>query len=150
MGATGLIYALFILVKDLHMNANIGDGNSKRFNDRLEEEAVLPRRVILRNAFAVGCGLLLPVILLGCDSKKDARSTDAGPPGSPDTAADSPAATAPAKATVTKASVQYQPTSRGGQKCSDCANFISGSNTCRVVEGQISPDAWCSLWVQKA
>lgn len=116
------------------------------------EREILPRRVLLRKAFTVGCGLLLPFVLIGCESKpeEDARSTDAGPPGSPDTAADAPAAVPPAKATVTKASVQYQAQPKGVQKCSDCANFIAESNTCRVVEGEITPDAWCALWVQKA
>ena len=131
------------------MNTRIHDINSKRFNDRMEEVAVPSRRAVLRNAFAVGCGLFLPALLIGCDSKKGPRATDAGPPGSPDTAADYPAPIAPGKVKVTQASVQYQTQSRGGQKCSDCANFIAGSNTCRVVEGQISPEAWCTLWVQK-
>jgi len=28
-------------------------------------------------------------------------------------------------------------------------NFIAESNTCKLVEGQISPDGWCVLWAKK-
>jgi hypothetical protein len=125
------------------MNTNFDDGNLKRFKDRMEE-VVLPRRVLLRSALAVGCGLLLPAILIGCDSKNGVSSTGAGPAGSPDTGADSAAPVAPGK--MTQASVQYQTQPKGAQKCGGCANFIAESSTCRVVEGQISPDAWCILW----
>jgi hypothetical protein len=48
------------------------------------------------------------------------------------------------------ASVHYQPKPKGDQKCSACLNFIIGSNACKVVEGQISAEGWCSLWGNKA
>jgi hypothetical protein len=129
------------------MKTVIDEDNSKQFKDRLEE-AIPPRRAVLRGALAVGCGLLLPAVLFGCDSKKGDSSTGAAPAGSPDTGADS---AAPAEAgKVTQASVQYQTQPKGEQKCSGCMHFIAESNTCKLVEGQISPAGWCTLWAQKA
>jgi len=29
-------------------------------------------------------------------------------------------------------------------------NFIAESKTCKLVDGQISPEGWCSLWAKKA
>jgi hypothetical protein len=127
------------------MNTDIEEGNRKPFNGAVKEE-IPPRRVVLRGALAVGCGLLLPAALFGCDSKKGETSTGAAPAGAPDTSADT---AAPAAAKVSQASVQYQTQPKGDQKCSGCMHFIAESNTCKLVEGQISPDGWCTLWAQK-
>jgi hypothetical protein len=51
---------------------------------------------------------------------------------------------------LSQASVQYQDQPKGDQKCDGCLHFIAESNTCKVVEGQISPNGWCILWIQKA
>jgi hypothetical protein len=126
------------------MNTDIEEGNRKPCKDAVIEE-IPPRRMVLRGALAVGCGLLLPAALFGCDSKQGETSTGAAPAGAPDT----PAA-APAAAKVSQASVQYQTQPKGEQKCSGCLHFIAESNTCKLVEGQISPDGWCTLWAQKA
>jgi hypothetical protein len=128
------------------MKTRIDSVNPKYLNDRMEE--ITSRRVVLRSAVAIGCGMLLPAILIGCDSKK-AESTTAA---APDTGADASAKTAtPAEpGKVTQASVQYQAQPKAGQKCLDCQHFVGESNTCKVVEGQISPEGWCLLWVQKA
>jgi hypothetical protein len=136
------------------MNTDIDEGNRKQFNDGVEE-VVPPRRVVLRGALAVGCGLLLPAALFGCDSKKGESSSgsapdtgSAAPDSSPAPSADT---AAPAETTkVSQASVQYQSQPKGEQKCDGCLHFIAGSNTCKLVEGQISPDGWCALWAQKA
>jgi hypothetical protein len=114
--------------------------------DSAANEDVLPRRRVLRGALAAGCGLLLPAALVGCDSQKGESPTDAAPPGPP---ADGPDAAAPATPKATQASVQYQAQPKGDQKCSGCQHFIAESNTCQLVEGQISPDGWCTLWTQK-
>lgn len=129
------------------MNMDIDEGNRKQFKDKMKEE-IPPRRVVLRGALAVGCGLLLPAALFGCDSKKGENSTGAAPAGSPATSADSAAPAATGK--VSQASVQYKTQPKGEQKCGNCVNFIAESNTCKLVEGQISPDGWCTLWAQKA
>src|SRR3990170_4149246 len=112
------------------------------------EQEIPPRRVVLRGALAVGCGLWVPMLLSGCDSKKGADSTSSAPAGSPATspAPAAPPATgatpaAPAGATkVPQATVQYQPQPKGDQKCSGCVHFIAESNTCKLVDGQISPE----------
>jgi len=123
------------------------EGNRKQFKDKMEEE-ILPRRAVLRGALAVTFGLLLPPALFGCDSRKSANSTGSAPPGSPATSAEYAAPKTTAKAS--QASVQYQLEPKGEQKCSGCLYFIPESNTCKVVDGQISPDGWCRLWVKKA
>lgn len=44
--------------------------------------------------------------------------------------------------------VQYQETPKNGQKCSDCLQFLAPDG-CKVVEGKISPNAWCAVFVAK-
>ena len=127
------------------MNQGVDEGNGKQFKDKTSE-AIPPRRVVLRGALAVGCGLLLPAALFGCDSKKGENATGAAPAGEP---ASSPDAAAPAGKS-SQASVQYQAQPKGEQKCDGCLHFIAESTTCKVVEGQISPDGWCILWVPTA
>lgn len=129
------------------MNTDIDEGNRKQFKGEVKE-AIPPRRVVLRGALAVGCGLLLPIALFGCDSKKGANSTDAAPASPPAPNADSAGPAATSK--VSQASVQYQAQPKGEQKCSGCINFIAESNTCTLVDGQISPEGWCSLWAKQA
>jgi hypothetical protein len=121
------------------------------------KDEIPPRRIVLRGALAVGWSLLVPAALFGCDSKKDATSTGAAPDSAPppaSTDAAAPAASAdsstPAAAKVSQASVQYQTQPKGDQKCSLCQHFIAESNTCKLVEGQISPEGWCILWAKKA
>jgi hypothetical protein len=128
------------------MNTDIEAGNRKPFKGAVIEE-IPPRRVVLRGALAVGCGLLLPAALFGCDSKKGETATGAAPAGAPDTSADT---AAPAAAKVSQESVQYQAQPKGEQKCDGCMHFIVESNACALVEGQISPDGWCILWAKKA
>ena len=45
------------------------------------------------------------------------------------------------------AKVQYQATPRS---CGFCLNCIAGANACKVVEGRISPEGWCAVWVARA
>jgi len=106
------------------------------------------RRVVLRGALAVGFSLLAPAALFGCNSKQGEKSTSAAPasPAAPSAEPAAPASTGKA----TQASVQYQAQPKGDQKCGGCMHFSAESNTCNVVDGQISPDGWCSLWVKKA
>jgi hypothetical protein len=124
----------------------------------MTQEEIPPRRVVLRGALALGCGLLAPAALFGC-GKQEADSTGAAPEAAPPSAdsamqaPDAPAASAesaaPAAAKVSQVSVQYQTQPKGDQQCSGCIHFIAESNTCKLVEGQISPDGWCTLWAQK-
>ncbi len=55
----------------------------------------------------------------------------------------------------TKAVAKYQNKPNGDQKCSNCSLFIPGKTptadgTCQVVEGSISPEAYCALYVKKS
>lgn len=111
-------------------------------------EAIPSRRVVLRGALAVGCGLLLPAALMGCDSKKGENATGAAPGGGPGTGMGDAAPAASGKSS--QASVQYQAQPKGDQKCDGCLHFMADSNTCKVVDGTISPDGWCTLWTPKA
>jgi len=99
------------------------------------KEEIPPRRLVLRGALVLGCSPWVPIALGGCDSKKDANSSKAAPA---------------ATSKVSQASVQYQAQPKGEQKCGSCLNFIAESNTCKLVDGQISPEGWCSLWAKKA
>ncbi|MCO1333656.1 hypothetical protein MO867_04800 [Microbulbifer sp. OS29] len=47
-----------------------------------------------------------------------------------------------------KERVNYQDTPKDGKKCVDCQLF-EPPNACLVVEGDISPEGWCSLFVLK-
>jgi len=59
------------------------------------------------------------------------------------------AATSPALASkMSKSSVGYQGSPKGSQKCSNCALFIAPSS-CKSVEGPVSPNGWCKIWVKK-
>lgn len=54
-----------------------------------------------------------------------------------------------------KEAMQYQETPKGDQKCSNCSLFIPGDSDstmgqCKVVKGDISPDAWCIAYAPKA
>ena len=51
---------------------------------------------------------------------------------------------------VAKSVFQYQDTPKDGKQCSTCEFFIAGAKpTCKIVEGDITPNGWCSAWVQK-
>lgn len=96
------------------------------------KEKIPSRRIVLRGALAVGCSLFVPLALFS----------------SPATSANAAAPTAAKK--LPKTGVQYQTKPKGEQKCNNCTNFIAESKTCKLVDGPISPDGWCSLWSKKA
>lgn len=114
------------------------------------------RRGVLRSVLALGCGVWAPVLLPGCDAKDSATSNrpTATPPAPPTPSpAPSPGGNAGASvytAKMTQATVQYQFQPKGEQRCATCMHFVPASNTCKLVEGQISPEGWCILWVKAA
>ena len=148
------------------MNWTILDGKAAPDKTPLTEADVASRRAVLRGALAAGCSLLIPASLLGCSKKESGTAGTEPPASSPEMATpatqapvesaalSSPAPTesaAPAAAAkVSQASVQYQTQPKDGKKCADCMHFFAESNTCKLVEGNISPTGWCTLWVQKA
>jgi hypothetical protein len=121
---------------------------SGRRSSRIMKAEIPSSRIVLRGALAVGCGLWVPILLSGCDSKKGTNSTGTAPvsPPAPSACPATPAATKK----VSQASVQYQAQPKDEQKCGSCVNFIAALNTCKLVDGQVSPEGWCSLWAKKA
>ena len=59
------------------------------------------------------------------------------------------ATVAPAEAQqkMSQADAKYQGTPKGDQRCDGCMLF-QPPNACKVVEGEISPSAWCQLFVK--
>lgn len=112
------------------------------------DEAIPPRRIVLRGALAVGTVLLVPAAIFGCDSKSGATYTSAAPASPP--ASGGEPAVPPDSGKATPASVQYQARPKDGQTCAACLHFVAESNTCQVVEGQVSPAGWCRLWAKRA
>jgi hypothetical protein len=55
---------------------------------------------------------------------------------------------AEAQQKVPQAAVQYQDKPKGEQRCDNCAQW-EPPNSCKVVEGKIAPEGWCSIWVKK-
>ena len=43
---------------------------------------------------------------------------------------------------------RYQPTPKGKASCASCAQF-RGPDACAIVDGTISPSAWCILYAPK-
>ncbi len=55
---------------------------------------------------------------------------------------------ATAQAKVTQKTVSYQDKPKSGQRCDGCNNF-QAPNACKLVEGEVSPQGWCSLFTKK-
>ena len=89
------------------------------------KNAIMSRRLMLQGALAVGCCLGLTAIF----------SAKAG---------------AQAAKKASQSSVRYQAQPKGEGKCGNCMNFIAETSTCKLVDGQISPEGWCNLWAKKA
>ncbi|PLY11024.1 MAG: iron oxidase oxidoreductase [Arcobacter sp.] len=54
--------------------------------------------------------------------------------------------TTPLHAKGSKKQFKYQDSPKNGEICKDCMHFEPKSNTCKVVEGSISPNGWCTLF----
>jgi hypothetical protein len=64
------------------------------------------------------------------------------------------ASTATAQAKGSQAQFKYQKTPKGGHKCSQCTFYIPGKSaasngTCKLVDGSISPNGWCTAFSPK-
>lgn len=117
----------------------------------MTQERIVTRRDVLRGALAMGCSVLIPAALPGCNSKPSEKPASDAPAELP-AASVQPVVPAEPESSgkASQASVQYQARPKGARKCSDCMHFNAESNTCNVVDGQISPNGWCTLWVKKA
>lgn len=107
------------------------------------------RRTVLLGTLAAGATLVLP----GCQREQEEKVSGGTSPEA-ESAADKTrleqerATTEAAPAKMSQEGAQYQDHPQDGRKCADCVNFIAESKTCKVVEGQISPQGWCILWTQ--
>lgn len=57
--------------------------------------------------------------------------------------------TTPLYAKVPKATFKYQDMPNDGKKCATCTYFLPKTKECKMVEGAISPEGWCRIYVQK-
>jgi hypothetical protein len=53
-----------------------------------------------------------------------------------------------AQAKLAMTAVKYQPDPKDGKQCDGC-NFFVAPNSCKMVDGDIAPTGWCTLWVKK-
>lgn len=65
------------------------------------------------------------------------------------------AETTNALAKGSKAQFKYQSSPKNGQKCAQCTFFIPGSSatangSCKIVDGSISPNGWCTAFSKKS
>ncbi len=56
---------------------------------------------------------------------------------------------------ASKAAMQYQDQPKNGQQCNGCSQYVEGSTasamgTCKIVEGEISPQGWCVAYAPKS
>jgi hypothetical protein len=115
------------------------------------KNADLERRALLRGMFAAGCAAVVSA-LYGCQKQEPQVGETAPEPAPPSSEAGGQAqvpATIPEVRKVSKTQVAYQDQPKGSQKCSDCQFFIPESSTCKQVDGDISPQGWCTLWSAK-
>lgn len=54
----------------------------------------------------------------------------------------------PSRRLVLRGALALEP--KGEQKRSNCRHFVAESNTCTLVDGQISPEAPCIIWAKQA
>ncbi|TAL82439.1 MAG: twin-arginine translocation signal domain-containing protein [Rhodanobacter sp.] len=60
-----------------------------------------------------------------------------------------------AQSKASKAVAMYQSTPHGKDQCDNCIHFIPGKTpksqgSCKIVEGDISPNGWCVMYARKA
>jgi High potential iron-sulfur protein len=55
-----------------------------------------------------------------------------------------------AAAKMSQQSVGYQDSPKADQQCSNCSLFQAATNTCTIVDGNVSPTGWCKYWAKKA
>jgi hypothetical protein len=110
------------------------------------EHPDLDRRATLARLLAAGCAAVAPTIA-GCErpSPQVADAPAAAPEPMPAPAREA-SPSAPATGKARKDQVDYQDQPKDDQKCSACLHFVAESNTCKVVEGTVSPLGWCRLW----
>lgn len=59
------------------------------------------------------------------------------------------ASVTPAMAKIAQSAVAYQNSPNGDRSCANC-NIFQPPSSCKTVDGTISPNGWCKIWVKKA
>jgi hypothetical protein len=108
------------------------------------------RTLLIRGTLIAGCALCIPA-LWGCQKKETTGQEQTAPAAGPaPSKAKSESGEATKSVKLTQDQAQYQNQPKGDQKCENCMHFIAESYTCDVVQGEVSPDGWCTLWAKKA
>lgn len=47
-----------------------------------------------------------------------------------------------------KDKVKYQDQPKDSKKCSSCTHFVAETKECRLVNGTVAPEGWCTLYVK--
>lgn len=55
----------------------------------------------------------------------------------------------PAYAKVPQKVVNYQPKPKGNQSCATCGLFVP-QTSCKLVDGTVAPQGWCTLYQPRA
>lgn len=55
---------------------------------------------------------------------------------------------AEAQSKTDKKTAKYQDHPNSGKSCAQC-NFFRPPKSCQLVDGDISPNGWCSFWAKK-
>ncbi len=107
------------------------------------------RRAVLLGTLAAGTTFML----FGCKGKQEEAATaveappaDGGGAASAERSGEAQPMQEEPVPKMSKEGAQYQTEPMGDQKCANCGNFIADSRTCKVVEGEVSPESWCILW----
>ena len=59
------------------------------------------------------------------------------------------ASSAQAYGKIAQKTVNYQTSPKGKARCGTCAQFLAPAD-CKIVQGPITPDGWCSVYAPKA
>ena len=55
----------------------------------------------------------------------------------------------PAMAKIAQTAVAYQNSPKDDRSCANC-NLFQPPSSCKTVDGTVSPNGWCKIWVKKA
>lgn len=116
----------------------------------------MQRRRVLYGMLTAGCAATVPMLFVGCERQEtqppEPQSSGGAPSPAPAdmAAAGRGAAEDTGAGKMSQVQARYQERPSGDQQCSNCSNFIAEDNTCKVVQGQVSPQGWCTLWVKLA
>jgi len=102
-------------------------GQSRSSDRTHPSETAIATDAITRRMFIEGSAALLAAVAVSAIAARDAR----------------------AGKKTSKKLARYQTTPKGNRKCANCTFFEPAKKSCKVVEGEISPEGWCVRFVKK-